>query len=76
MKRLSLTLGLFALLAAVAASPAGAAGDADGDGIPDEWEVAHGLDPHNPNDAQTMTSDGYTWLEKYLNELAAKALDK
>ena len=25
--------------------------DSDGDGIPDAWELAHGLDPHNPADA-------------------------
>jgi pectate lyase len=47
--------------------------DSDGDGIPDEWELKHGLDPHNPADAQASAGDGYTWLEKYLNELAAQA---
>lgn len=25
--------------------------DSDGDGLPDSWELAHGLDPANPADA-------------------------
>lgn len=45
--------------------------DSDGDGMPDAWEIRHGLDPlsHNPNG--DFDSDGYTDLEEYLNELAA-----
>ena len=43
--------------------------DSDGDGIPDEWEKAHGLDPHNPADASSVAPDGYTHLENYLNSL-------
>ena len=31
--------------------------DSDGDGIPDWWEIAHGLDPYNPNDA-LLDNDG------------------
>lgn len=46
--------------------------DTDHDGIPDEWEMAHGLDPKNPADGAAFTRDGYTNLEQYLNELAAK----
>src|SRR5262245_19307264 len=31
--------------------------DADDDGMPDSWELAHGLDPNNPDDAW-FDSDG------------------
>lgn len=42
-------------------------GDRDRDGIPDEWEIKHGLDPFNPNDAfADFDGDGYTNLEEYL----------
>ena len=48
--------------------------DSDGDGIPDSWETAHGLDPANAADATPdSTGDGYTNVEKYLNELASSA---
>ncbi|MFY9826796.1 MAG: carboxypeptidase regulatory-like domain-containing protein [Thermoanaerobaculia bacterium] len=41
-------------------------GDADGDGIPDDWEIAHGLDPNNPIDAlEDPDGDGLTNLEEY-----------
>ncbi|QEL17952.1 polysaccharide lyase [Limnoglobus roseus] len=44
--------------------------DTDGDGIPDDWEREHGLDPNDPADAAKIpTADGYTNLEKYLNRL-------
>jgi hypothetical protein len=46
--------------------------DSDEDGIPDEWEKAHGLDPLNPGDANKMGEDGYTNLERYLNSLPGK----
>jgi pectate lyase len=46
--------------------------DTDLDGLPDPWEASHSLDPVNPTDASVPSPDGYTWLEKYLNELAAK----
>jgi hypothetical protein len=46
--------------------------DSDGDGIPDEWEAAHGMNPNDPADAKTVNADGYTGLEVYLNELAGK----
>jgi pectate lyase len=42
-----------------------------GDGIPDTWKIAHGLDPKDTKAAQgDYNHDGYTNLEKYLNELA------
>ncbi len=46
--------------------------DTDHDGIPDAWELAHGLDPTNPADGAAYRADGYTNLEHYLNELASK----
>jgi pectate lyase len=43
----------------------------NGDGIPDDWKIAHGLDPNDPNVRNgDYNRDGYTNLEKYLNELA------
>jgi hypothetical protein len=45
--------------------------DSDGDGIPDDWERKHGLNPNNAADRNgDFNGDGYTNLEKYLNELA------
>jgi pectate lyase len=44
--------------------------DTDGDGIPDAWEKAHRLDPKNAADGAKDSGDGYTWVEKYLDELA------
>ena len=43
--------------------------DSDGDGIPDEWEKAHGLDPNNAKDGNNRNEEGYTMLEVYLNSL-------
>ena len=42
--------------------------DSDHDGMPDAWEIAHGLNPHDPADAAADNDhDGYTNLEEYLN---------
>ena len=43
--------------------------DSDRDGIPDAWETAHGMNPHNSSDASAVGKDGYTNLEQYLNSL-------
>lgn len=41
--------------------------DRDGDGIPDAWELAFGLDPDNPEDATgDEDNDGSTNLQEYL----------
>jgi len=44
----------------------GSTHDTDGDGIPDPWEVTHGLDPLNASDALNATSSGLTYLAEYL----------
>jgi hypothetical protein len=47
--------------------------DSDHDGIPDDWEKAHGLNPNDPSDANNdLNGDGYTNLEKYLNSLVGE----
>ncbi|MCM1521580.1 MAG: pectate lyase [Muribaculaceae bacterium] len=45
--------------------------DTDGDGIPDVWEKANGLNPSDPNDGNhsTLSKEGYTNLEVYMNSL-------
>lgn len=44
--------------------------DNDHDGMADEWETAHGLNPANPEDGkQVASAEGYTALEIYLNSL-------
>ena len=45
--------------------------DSDGDGMPDDWETAHGLNPSDPADgAADRDGDGFTHLEDWLNSLA------
>ncbi len=40
--------------------------DSDGDGIPDDWELEHGLNPNDPADAsEDIDGDGLTNLEEY-----------
>lgn len=42
-------------------------GDSDGDGLPDDWELANGLDPSNPVDAlDDPDQDGLTTLDEYM----------
>ena len=43
------------------------AGDADGDGMPNDWELRHGLDPLDPEDAgEDADGDGVGNLTEYL----------
>jgi hypothetical protein len=40
--------------------------DSDGDGIPDDYEIAHGMNPNNPTDAQAdFDHDGLTNLQEF-----------
>ena len=44
--------------------------DTDHDGIPDDWEKAHQLNPNDPADASQIAPGGaYTNIEQYLNSL-------
>ena len=44
--------------------------DTDGDGLPDDWEKAHGLNPKDGSDgARDRDGDGFTNLEDWLNSL-------
>lgn len=43
--------------------------DSDGDGIPDDWETANGLDPNDASDGMAIASNGYANLENYVNSL-------
>ena len=47
--------------------------DTDNDGLPDVWEVAHGLNPQDSRDGAHLTPDGYSQLELYLHRLVANA---
>ena len=44
--------------------------DTDMDGMPDAWEMANGLNPNDPADANgDLNGDGYTNIEKYINAI-------
>ena len=46
--------------------------DTDNDGMPDEWELANGLNP-NSNDSKGQNfGNGWTNIENYVNSLAVK----
>lgn len=48
--------------------------DADRDGMPDDWETAHGLNPRDPADATAdRNGDGYTNIEDFINGLDPRA---
>lgn len=44
--------------------------DTDNDGMPDEWELARGLDPNDASDTNgDYCGQGYTNIEYYINDL-------
>lgn len=49
--------------------PASAPADSDDDGLPDQWERKHHLNPNDPADANAdRDGDGYTNIEEFLND--------
>jgi hypothetical protein len=48
--------------------------DVDSDGMPDDWEIEHGLNPRDAADAAgDENGDGYTNIEDFLNGLDPRA---
>ncbi|MEE3405773.1 MAG: dockerin type I domain-containing protein, partial [Acutalibacteraceae bacterium] len=48
--------------------------DTDNDGMPDEWELARGLDPNDAGDTNgDYCGGGYTNIEYYINDLTVNA---
>jgi pectate lyase len=47
--------------------------DTDKDGIPDEWEKAHGMNPADAKDAGKVDASGYMMIEVYANSLVPGA---
>jgi lysophospholipase L1-like esterase len=48
--------------------------DTDGDGMPDAWEDANGLDKRDGRDHGRTMPSGYTAIEAYLDERARQAM--
>lgn len=45
--------------------------DSDYDGLPDEWEDAHGLNKDDVTDSRKISSTGYANIENYAQELVS-----
>jgi uncharacterized protein YjdB len=45
--------------------------DTDGDGMPDNWEIANGLNPNNADHSLYTLSKNYTNVEVYINSLVS-----
>jgi pectate lyase len=43
--------------------------DSDHDGIPNDWETQHGLNPEDITDGRLIAENGYSNLENFLNSL-------
>ena len=50
--------------------------DKDGDGMPDSWELAEGLNPADPGDQHKIMPSGYPAIEHYLNERADQVVGR
>ena len=50
--------------------------DSDGDGLPDDWEYKHNMNPYDAGDGRMTTKSGYTNLEIYLNSLVNGIISK
>jgi hypothetical protein len=49
--------------------------DSDNDGMPDAWELKHGLNPNNAADATAdRDHDGYTNIEEFINSVVTDHL--
>jgi hypothetical protein len=49
--------------------------DSDGDGMPDEWEDAHGFNKHDGRDGNRILASGYTAIEEYANARAKRLVE-
>jgi formylglycine-generating enzyme required for sulfatase activity/pectate lyase len=49
--------------------------DSDHDGMPDDWEIAHGLNPQRADHNGDADGDGFTNLEEFLNGTDPKKAD-
>lgn len=45
--------------------------DTDGDGMPDDYEIANNLNPYIASDGAKTAANGYTNLENYINSIVA-----
>ena len=50
--------------------------DSDNDGMPDEWETKHNLDPKKANANGRDLDKNYDNIEVYINDLVKKITDK
>jgi len=58
---------------AAGADPAGAASDMDGDGMPDGWEILHGLNLRDPRDAALDSDrDGISNLDEFRSQTSPR----